>query len=31
MPKAADALHSDQISAAQTGVAKGVVGRNTRA
>jgi hypothetical protein len=31
MPKAANALHSDQISAAQASVAKSVVGRNTRA
>ncbi len=31
MPKATNALHSDQISAAQTSVAKSVVGRNTRA
>ena len=30
MPKATNALHSDQISAAQTGVAKSVVGRNAR-
>jgi hypothetical protein len=31
MPKATNALHPDQISAAQTGVAKSVVGRDTRA
>src|SRR6266436_6163798 len=31
MPKAANALHSHQISAAQAGVAKSVVGRDTRA
>jgi hypothetical protein len=31
MPKATNALHSDQISSAQAGVAKSVVGRNTRA
>ena len=31
MPKATNALHSDQISAAQAGVAKSVVGRDTRA
>jgi hypothetical protein len=31
MPKAPNALHSDQISAAQAGVAKSVVGRDTRA
>jgi hypothetical protein len=31
MPQAADALHRNQISAAQTGIAKGVVGGNTRA
>src|SRR5258706_4989081 len=31
MPEAADALHGDQISAAQAGVAKGVVGRDARA
>jgi hypothetical protein len=31
MPKTANALHSDQISAAQTSVAKSVVGRNTSA
>jgi hypothetical protein len=31
MPKAANALHSDQISAAQAGVAKSVVGRDARA
>jgi hypothetical protein len=31
MPKAANALHSDQISTAQAGVAKSVVGRDPRA
>jgi hypothetical protein len=31
MPKATNALHPDQISAAQAGVAKSVVGRDTRA
>jgi hypothetical protein len=31
MPKATNALHSDQISSAQAGVAKGVVGRDPRA
>ena len=31
MPKATNALHRDQISAAQAGVAKSVVGRDTRA
>ncbi len=31
MPKAANALHSDQVSTAQAGVAKSVVGRDTRA
>jgi hypothetical protein len=31
MPKATNALHSDQISAAQAGVAKSIVGRDTRA
>ncbi len=31
MPKATNALHSDQISTAQAGVAKSVVGRDTRA
>jgi hypothetical protein len=31
MPKATNALHGDQISAAQAGVAKSVVGRDTRA
>ena|GEM_PF-4914657 len=31
MPKATNALHSDQISAAQAGVAKSVVGRDIRA
>jgi hypothetical protein len=31
MPKATNALHRDQISAAQASVAKSVVGRNTRA
>jgi hypothetical protein len=31
MPKAANALHSDQVSAAQAGIAKSVVGRDTRA
>jgi hypothetical protein len=31
MSKAPNALHSDQISAAQAGVAKSVVGRDTRA
>jgi hypothetical protein len=31
MPKATNALHRDQISAAQAGVAKSVVGRNTGA
>jgi hypothetical protein len=31
MPEAADALHRDQISTAQAGVAKSVIGRNARA
>jgi hypothetical protein len=31
MPEAANALHGDQISTAQAGVAKSVVGRDTRA
>jgi hypothetical protein len=31
MPKTTNALHGDQISAAQAGVAKSVVGRDTRA
>jgi hypothetical protein len=31
MPEATNALHGDQISTAQTGVAKGVVGCNARA
>src|SRR4029077_13299194 len=31
MPKATNALHSDQISVAQAGIAKSVVGRNARA
>src|SRR4029077_14200458 len=31
MPKAANALHSDQVSTAQAGVAKSVVGRDPRA
>src|SRR5206468_1964745 len=31
MPKAADALHSDQVSTTQAGVAKSVVSRDTRA
>jgi hypothetical protein len=31
MPKAANALHADQISTAQTSVTKSVVGRDTRA
>jgi hypothetical protein len=31
MPEATNALHRDQISAAQAGVAKSVVGRDTRA
>jgi hypothetical protein len=31
MPKAANALHSDQISTTQAGVAKSVVGRDPRA
>jgi hypothetical protein len=30
MPKATNPLHTDQISAAQAGVTKGVVGRNAR-
>src|SRR6516165_5227071 len=31
MPKAANTLHSDQVPSAQAGIAKSVVGRDTRA
>jgi hypothetical protein len=31
MPKATNALHGDQISTAQAGVAKSVIGGDTRA
>jgi hypothetical protein len=31
MPKAANALHSDQVTTTQAGIAKRIVGRDARA